>query len=301
MQINAASVAALNKGFRVIFDTALQGAEPGWRDIAMETSSSSASESYNWLGAVPSMKKLVGEVVIENLTASEWEIKNDEFESTIGVKQADIEQDRSGIYNPMFASLGASAGQHPDELVADLLNNGFTKKDYTGKNFFDADKKHAPNNAKSAKFSNKGVGVLNAENYSIAKQNLKGRKNGAGRAMKLGKKLLLIVPPALEDTALEILTAEKNAAGATNIQRNSAQIVVLPDLTSDTAWFLIEAGLAVKPLLMQFEKKPTLSSLTNMESDHVFKNHEFLYQAYGRYNAGYGLPQLAYGSTGEGA
>ncbi len=301
MQINAASVNALNKGFRVIFDTALQGAEPGWRDIAMETSSSSASESYNWLGAVPSMKKLVGEVVIENLSASEWEIKNDEFESTIGVKQADIEQDRAGIYNPMFASLGASAGQHPDELVADLLNNGFTSKDYTGLNFFDANKKHAPNDVKSTSFSNKGVGVLSAANYSIAKKNIKGRKNGAGRAMKLGKKLLLIVPPALEDTALEILTAEKNAAGATNIQRNSAQIVVLPDLTSDTAWFLIEAGLAVKPLLMQFEKKPTLSSLTNMESDHVFKNHEFLYQAYGRYNAGYGLPQLAYGSTGAGA
>ena len=41
-----------------------------------------------------------------------------------------------------------------------------------------------------------------------------------------------------------------------------------------------------------------LVTLTQPDSDHVFKKHEFLYQAYGRYNAGYGLPELAFGSTG---
>jgi phage major head subunit gpT-like protein len=75
--------------------------------------------------------------------------------------------------------------------------------------------------------------------------------------------------------------------------------MVWPQLAvAEDTWFLIEMGRPIKPLIMQFEKEAVMLSLTNPESDHVFKKHEFLYQAYGRYNGGYALPELAYGSTG---
>ena len=67
---------------------------------------------------------------------------------------------------------------------------------------------------------------------------------------------------------------------------------------NDTNWFLLETAFPIRPLILQVEKEPTFASLTNPDSDHVFKRHEFLYQTYGRYNGGYGLPQLAVGSTG---
>jgi phage major head subunit gpT-like protein len=63
-------------------------------------------------------------------------------------------------------------------------------------------------------------------------------------------------------------------------------------------WFLFDAGYPVKPFIFQVEKETALVALNQPGDDHVFKHHEFLYQAYGRYNAGYGLPELAYGSDG---
>jgi phage major head subunit gpT-like protein len=67
------------------------------------------------------------------------------------------------------------------------------------------------------------------------------------------------------------------------------------------SWYLIETGLPFKPLIWQVNKPVALYSLTSMESDHVFKKHEFLYQAYGRYQAAYLMPELAVGSTGAGS
>src|ERR1017187_2949933 len=130
MKIKQATLQALFKGYRVQFLDAYQGAKPMWPGIAMQTPSNAAEEIYHWLGSVPGMRKLVGEIAIQNLTASNYSIKNDEFESTITVKQADIERDAYGAYNPLFQSMGLAAAQHPDELVSQLLINGFTQKDY---------------------------------------------------------------------------------------------------------------------------------------------------------------------------
>ncbi|WP_309400586.1 Mu-like prophage major head subunit gpT family protein [Cerasicoccus maritimus] len=58
-------------------------------------------------------------------------------------------------------------------------------------------------------------------------------------------------------------------------------------------------GVPLKPIIIQDEKPVDLLALDDPESDHVFKNHEFLYQAYKRAGYGYGLPELAYGSDGS--
>lgn len=299
MQVNRKTLDALYQGFKTLFVKALQGSEPVWPKIAMKTTSTNAGETYTWLGAVPGMKKLVGEVVIENLTASQFQIKNEEFESTIGVKRADVERDNEGLYTPLIQSMGGAAAQHPDELVGRLMSGGFTMKDYTGKNFYDTDKKHEPDNSKSTKFSNKTTAALSATSYGAAKSAIRKMKNARGRSMKLGTSLLLVVPPALEDAAREILQAERHENGKTNIQKGTADLLVFPDLETDTEWHLLDVGQPVKAFIVQEEVKPEFHRQDDESSDHVFKKKEFLYQAYCRGNAGYGLPQLAYGSTGD--
>jgi phage major head subunit gpT-like protein len=313
MQINQSNLSALFKGYRTFFLEAYQGAKTTWDQIALRTPSTAAVEIYHWLGSVPGMRELVGDVAIQNLSASNYSISNKEFESTVAVKQSDIERDTYGIYNPLMESMGLAARQHQDQLVAGLLINGFDTLDYTGKNFFDTNKKHEPGNSKSTLFSNKLTGALTPENFSAARALIKGRTNAAGRPMGLGIKLQLIVPPALESEARQILQADfiqqtasnagtiAAAAAVSNVNKGTAELIVWPQLAgSDTSWFLLETAFPVRPLILQVEKEPTFESLTNPDSDHVFKRHEFLYQSYGRYNAGYGLPQLAVGSTGEG-
>lgn len=264
----------------------------------MKTTSKNASEIYTWLGAVPGMQKLVGESTIQNLSQSNFSIANEEYDVTVGLKRADIERDTVGTFTPVVQSLGLAAAQHPDELVGSALSLGFTTKDYTGLNFYAANKPHEPDNKKSTKFSNKGTAALTGPSFGVAKANIKGRKNAKDRSMKLGRKLLLIVPPALEDTAMKILKAATVEGGDTNIQKDTAELLVFADLATDTEWHLIEQGLPVKPIIFQEESATEFNSQTDPGSDHVFLKKEYLFQAYGRYAVGYGLPQLAYGSTG---
>ena len=58
--------------------------------------------------------------------------------------------------------------------------------------------------------------TLNATNYAAARAALQGMKGDYGRPLGLVPNLL-VVPPSLEGAALEILNAERDSAGATNV------------------------------------------------------------------------------------
>lgn len=297
---------AATNSFRAVFMSAYDGATPAWAPIAMEVESSSATETYEFVTAVPGMRELIGEVKIEELANAGFAISNKEWESTVGVKIADIERDKLGLYGPSFTEMAETARFHPQELVAGLLNAGFTTgKDYTGLAFFANNKPYDPSDKSKAAptFSNKLVAPLSAASFVEARTMLKQRTNAKGKNLNLGKKLILVVPPALEETANKLRTAEMlpSAAGTapeTNTLRNTFEVLVLNDLTSDTAWFLIEGGRAIKPLIVQFEARPQFIAGDDPKSTHAMQTKKFLYQAYGRWNAGYALPQLAVGSTG---
>lgn len=299
MQINQSTLLALYKGYRTLFFAAMHGAAPKWPMFAMKTSSSSAEEIYHWLGAIPGMRKLLGEIVIRNLSAHKYSIANDEWEDTIAVKQADIERDTYGIYNPLFSAMGFAAAQHPDELVAALLTGGFVNLGYDDKAFFATNHKRT---AKDVAWSNKGTKKISADNFQDARTSIKSRLNAEGRPMNLGLDLVLVVSPKNEVTGRKILVADLVAGGDSNVNKGTARLEVWPQLAAnEDAWFLLETGYPVKALIFQEEKPTSVISVTQPDSDHVLKKHEFLYQGYGRYGAGYALPELAWGSTGEDA
>lgn len=301
MQINQSSLTDLYKGFKALFLGMLGTTETQWQRIAMKTSSSALQEIYGWLGAWPKMKEFLGEATIKNLAANTYAITNKEFEATVAIKQLHIETDQYGLYNPQFEMAGHSAACHKDELVANLLTNGFSTLDYTGKNFFDTAKKHNPGDKKSGTFDNKGTKKLSAANFETALAAIKSVKDAEGNPLGLGRKLVLIVHPQNEALAKRILMADLISGGETNVNKGAAEYIAWPFLTNVDAWFLVETGMPLKPLILQTVKDTTLTGITNPDSDHVLKNHEYLYQAYGLYGAGYGLPQLAWGSTGADA
>ena len=70
--------------------------------------------------------------------------------------------------------------------------------------------------------------TLNAANFATAREAMMAMKGDYGRPLGI-KPNLLVVPPSLEAEAEEILKAERNAAGATNMQRGKAELMV-------TAW-----------------------------------------------------------------
>ena len=121
-------------------------------------------------------------------------------------------------------------------------------------------------------------------------------KNSKGRPLALVPDLL-VVPPALEADARDILVADF-INGTKNTMQGTAEIHVEPRLASDSAWFLLCTKRPVKPLIYQQRKKAKFVSKTSETDDNVFMSKKFIYGADSRGNAGFGFWQMAYGSDG---
>lgn len=306
MLLSPARIAAATDGFRAVFLKAYEGAVPDWMPIAMEVESNSETETYEYVTGLPGMKKLVGEVQLQDFATAGFSLKNEEWEATVPVRRAVIERDSLGLVRPAMAELGTNARNHPRTLVAGLLNNSFTALDYTGTAFFATSKPYnKEDKSKGAPtFGNKGTAALSAASFVAARTAMRKMTDAKGNNLGLGKKLILVVPPALEETANKMRTAENisvtGGSTETNTLRGTFEVLVLNELTSDTAWFLMEGSREIKPLLIQFEVRPEFVAADDPRSSHVLLQKVFIYQSYGRWNAGYALPQLAYGSTGLG-
>jgi len=137
MIINQASLSAVYRGFKTIFNEAYTSQKPLYERVAMVVPSTVREETYAWLGSFPKMREWVGERQIQNLSLHSYTIKNKDWEITIEVDRNDIEDDAIGIYKPIISELGRVSAVHPDEIVFGLFKNGFTTPCYDGKNFFD--------------------------------------------------------------------------------------------------------------------------------------------------------------------
>lgn len=139
MIITPDSLKTLFHGFQTAFKAGFDGAPSHYAKIAMTTNSSSREEKYGWLGHFPSIREWIGDRIIGNLAMHSYTIENKDYEATVCVDRNDIEDDRVGLYSPIFQQFGREAREHPDRLVFDLLANGFTRQCYDGQYFFDAD------------------------------------------------------------------------------------------------------------------------------------------------------------------
>lgn len=130
---------ALDTAFRKEFSAGLKVLEPQWGTVAMKVSSSTATNTYAWLGQFPKMQEWVGDRQIKNMQAQGMTIENKLFESTVAVPRTAIEDDQVGLFTPMVKQAAQSASELPDDLVFSLLKKGKSTLCYDGQNFFDTD------------------------------------------------------------------------------------------------------------------------------------------------------------------
>ena len=293
MIINRQNLSALYVGFKTIFQQAFTTSSPNYTKVATVVPSATKTEEYKWLGDVPRMKEWLGDREIQNLSSYGYEIKNKDFELTIGIDRNDIEDDTIGIYSPLIQTMGQSAALHPDEIIFELLAAGFKTKCYDGKCFFDTKHKIGENTA-----SNKSTKALSVASYGIARSSMMSITNDQGKPFRAIPNLL-VVPPQLEGMGRKILFSETIDA-TTNIYKDSAELLVLPELAANpTAWFLLDVSKPIRPLIFQQRKSPQFIAKDSINDDNVFFQKQFIYGTDSRDNAGYSLWQLAYGSTGE--
>lgn len=72
-------------------------------------------------------------------------------------------------------------------------------------------------------------GPLNAANYKAARAAMIELRGDQGRVLGL-KPNVLVVPPTLEEQARQIAKAQFDAAGASNVWADTADVIVTPQL-----------------------------------------------------------------------
>lgn len=139
MKISQALLNQIFTGYKANFQSGFAGVAPQWNRVAMEVPSTTASETYGWLGQMPRIREWIGDRVLNQLGTYDYSIRNRTFESTVVLKREDVEDDRFGILSPVMTEMGRSAAAFPDELVFGALAGGFANLCYDGQFFFDTD------------------------------------------------------------------------------------------------------------------------------------------------------------------
>jgi len=143
--ITPALLSALFTGYKAEFQRVFGETPSHWDKVATLMPSTTASNIYGWLGQFPQLVEWVGPRALKDMAAHGYAIINKLFESSVGVKRTDIEDDSVGVYKPLFGEMGRAAKVFPDELVYGLMKLGLSSLCYDGQNFFDADHPVFPN------------------------------------------------------------------------------------------------------------------------------------------------------------
>ncbi len=158
MQLTPTTLKALSQGFQAAFLQGFGSVAPTYPLVAMEISSNTLTENYAWMKDLPGMREWVGQRVINNLEAINYQLSNKHFENTIGVDRTAIDDDLLGIYRNRFAMQGEIAAQHPDVLVWSTLLSGFSTPGLDNQYFFDTDHIGYNTSGGEISYSNTGGG-----------------------------------------------------------------------------------------------------------------------------------------------
>lgn len=139
MQTSGANLSILFTAVKANFQQGRQMYTPTWEKIATLVPSTTAVETYAWLGEFSRLREWIGERQVNRMKAYGYTLKNLKFEATEGIPRDYVEDDTYGTLMPKFQDMGYAASTHPDEMLYTLVGAGFTSPCYDGQNFFDTD------------------------------------------------------------------------------------------------------------------------------------------------------------------
>jgi phage major head subunit gpT-like protein len=285
MLVTKSAIQQLQVGFSALYRKGWNITTPKLVGLATEVPSTTRTNTYGWMGRLLKMRKWDGPRVIQNLNTFAYQLENEPYELTVGVDRDDIEDDQLGVYNPLFDELGRNGVKWPDQVLKTALQSGTTNLGFDGVAMFSTAHPLNPAGNQSNNFT---TTPLNAANFSIVRAAMAAYTGEDGEPLGVNGNVL-IVPPALEDTANVIVTAEFGSSGASNVQKGQARVVVVPELANQpTTWYLADDNNAIKGLVWQLRKAPQFVSKTELTDDNVFFQKQFIWGIDARGVAGYG-------------
>lgn len=283
-------------GLQTIFQKAYKDQPTVWQELATVVDSSKSSEDYAWLGQPPAMREFGAERIPKGLSEYTYTIRNKKYENSIRVDADALEDEQYGQVKARVQQLAQIASRFPEKLVMQLIRDGFTTLAYDGQYYFDTDHSEGLSGTQS----NKGTTALASDGvaYAAARAAMANFKDDQGEPIGIRPNVLL-VPPALEPTALKLINQDISVDGSvatSNIWKGSAKVITSPYLTDANDWFLFDTTQGLKPVIYQKRTDVKFTALEG-ESESGFMRDAYHYGTRLRANVGFSDWRLGFGAS----
>jgi phage major head subunit gpT-like protein len=323
MELSPGNVAALYTRYSKIFEEVFFKQSVAWPRIASLYPSEGETETHVWMDRIPQLRKWFGDRKENNVSLRSYTLPNIPFEGTIGLDKFKVEDNKIGSFDNAVRALAEQAKKWPDSMmfnassadpsaISGLLASGASTSavTYDGQPFFSTAHPQNPDNPNSAtqsNYSSSGLALTHA-NFSTVRAVMRGYRGADGYPLKVNPNLL-VVPPALEQTAISILESEwisptvtfggvAASAPSQNTLRGTADYLVVDDLAGqDTTWYLMDVKSAIKPFIFQLRTPAQFVALVKPTDPNMFNQHKLLYGVDARGNAGFSAYFLCYSAT----
>lgn len=299
MIITQASLNALRIQFEMRFGEVYGATEPWWPQLATEIPSGAKSNIYGWVAQSTLLREWIGPRQAVNLSEHSYTLVNKSYEGTIELDRDEVEDDNLGLFTAVtIPQLAQAAKKHTDQLIKTMLqSNAYAGPlAYDGLSLFhDA---HLTYDSAASTYDNNFAGTaLSAANFNTVWAAMASYTGEDGQPLGIMPNLL-IIPPQLKRTALEILNASlvANAAGTAgveNVLKGWADVLVIPELANaPTRWYLADVSKPMKPIIYQNRRADQFVSRDNAQDPKVFDQKKYTYGVDNRKNVGVTLPFL---------
>lgn len=307
MIITTASLDALRIQFELRFGEVYGATEPWWPKLATEIPSNAKSNIYGWVAQTTLLREWIGSRQAVNLSEHGYTLVNKSYEGTVELDRDEIEDDNLGLFTAVtIPQLAQAAKKHTDQLIKTVLqsNAGAGPLAFDGLNLFH--NAHLTYDAAASTYDNLFTLALTADNFNTNWAAMASYTGEDGQPLGITPNLL-VVPPQLKRTALEIMNASMVARVAQNVAANEnvsvtsidnvlkgwAEVLVIPEFANDpTRWYLLDVSKPMKPLVFQNRRPDQFVTRVAATDPKVFDQKKYTYGVDNRKNIGVTLPFL---------
>ncbi|QDT26803.1 Mu-like prophage major head subunit gpT [Gimesia panareensis] len=264
-------------------------------------------ETYRSLGHVPRMKIFQGSKDVKQLRKYEFEIRNEEYDVTVGIPVRDIRRDKTGQIQKRLNEMVTASTTHWNTLASGLIVNGHTAACYDDSNFFATDHQVGDSGVQTniitaSDYTN--LAIVAATNPTAAEfadailsaiQQLYSFKDEHNEPLNEEALSFIVMVPiqfwAVAQRAVSSNFLAVPGGGQTDnpLKDSQFKIEIVPNsrITFTDSFCVFRADSSAKALIRQEEVSPEPDVL-GAGSDHAFKEKEWLFSVDTTRAMGYG-------------
>lgn len=304
--VRTAALASLQTGLSLQFAGAYDSPrELVYKQVCSEVPSTKKNLLLAIADMFPQMRKWVGDRVFHNPAEHSQLIENPHYELSMEVDADDVEDDELGGYFLSSAGLGERASQHPDVLLATLMQAAHAMLGFDGQFYFDTDHPIDVKAGTGAQSNYEASGrALTAANWELVKANMAswtaGPSNGGASELIGAVPTHVMVARQMEGIAKRIFETDIEAgivatAAQTNVNKGTAKIIVNDRLNNQpTAWYALDLRSVLKPFVFVKRKAAKFVMLNRPDDQGMFLNNKIQFGVDGRWGVGLGAWFRAY-------